>query len=158
MSCSVCLSVWGWNAVDIRGQIALSRRNSFQVSEVNHESRSETMLGGSPWCHYISRANTTAKSAAVFLFSGSGRKWAIFVNLSMMTHSWSYPTDFGSSVMKSIAIDCHRVYGNFKGKDSLYGWCCAAVMAAVLQGTRVSSSDTVRAGAEVGREREREQE
>jgi len=33
----------------------------------------------------------------------------------------------GSSVMKSIAIDCHGAYGNSKGEDSPYGWCRAAL-------------------------------
>jgi len=62
------------------------------------------MSVGSPWNLQISQANIFDKSAAVFSFNGM--KCAILVNLSMTTHNWSQPSDTGSSVMKSIAMDC----------------------------------------------------
>jgi len=70
---------------------------------------------------HISRANTTAKSAAVFPSFRSGRKCAILVNRSMTTQSWSHPSDSGSSLMKSMAIDCQGAYGSSSGEDSPYG-------------------------------------
>ena len=48
LSRSVWPSVCGWNAVDIQGRIPESRRNSFEVSEVNLESRSDTISVGRP--------------------------------------------------------------------------------------------------------------
>ena len=101
---SVCPSVWGWKAVDIRGQLLSSPKNPLQVSKVNRESRSETISVGIPWCFHISRANMAIKTAAVFSFSGT--KWAILVNRSRTTHNSSHSFDSGRSVMKSIAIDC----------------------------------------------------
>jgi len=91
-------------------------RNSFHVSEVNRESRSDTMSVGSPWNLHTSRANIFARSDAVF--SRSGMKCAILVNRSMTTHSWSRPSEGGKSVMKSIVIDCHGTYGSSNGEDS----------------------------------------
>jgi len=102
---SVCPSVCGWKAVDIHGRIASSPRNSFQVSEVNRESRSDTMSVGDLWNLHTSRANIFVRSDADF--SQSGMKCAILVNLSMITQSWLHPSDSGNSVMKSMAIDCH---------------------------------------------------
>jgi len=37
---------------------------------------------------------------------------AILVNRSMITQSWSQPSESSNSVMKSIAIDCQGVYGS----------------------------------------------
>jgi len=124
---SVCLSVWGWKAVDILGQMPDSRRNSCHVSEVNCESRSQTMFEGSPWCFQISRAKVTARSAATFFSFPRGRKYTIFVNRSITTHNWSHPSKRGSSVMKSIAMDCHGAYGSSRGEESPYGWCRTAM-------------------------------
>jgi len=57
-----------------------------------------------------------AKSEVVF--SLSGMKCAILVNWSMITHSWLHSSERGSSVMKSIAIDCQGAYGSSSGEDS----------------------------------------
>ena len=111
--------------MDIRGRIPRSRSSSFQVSDVNHESLSDTMSMDSPWKRHTSLANVLARSAAVFSFSG--RKCAIFVNRSMITQSWSHPSDVGRSVMKSIAIDCQGAYGSSSGEDNPYGWCLEAL-------------------------------
>ena len=97
------------------------RVTSFQISEVKRESLSDTISVGRPWNFYISRANITAKSDAVFPSFRSGRKCAILVNRSMTTQSWSHPSDSGSSVMKSMAIDCQGAYGSSSGEDSPYG-------------------------------------
>jgi len=74
------------------------------------------MSVGSPWNLQISRANILIRSAADFSFNGM--KCAILVNLSMITHSWSQPSKQGSSVMKSVAIDCQGAYGSSSGQDS----------------------------------------
>jgi len=116
LSRSVCPSVWGWNAVDIRDRMPEIHRNSFQTSEVNRESLSDTMSVGWPWCFHTSLANTTARSLAVFLFFIRGTKCAILVNRSTITQGWSHSSDSGSSVMKSIAIDCHGAYGSSRSE------------------------------------------
>ena len=102
-----------------------SCRNSFHTSDVNRESLSDTMSAGRPWCYHTSWAKMIARSAAIF--SRSRMKYAILVNRSMITHSWLYPSEIGSSVMKSIAIDCHGAYGSSSREDSPYGWCWAAL-------------------------------
>jgi len=104
---TVCPSVCGWKAVDIRDRIPDSRRNSFHTADVKQESRSDTMSAGRPWYFQTSHANILAKSDAVLPFVGSTMKWAILVNLSMTTHNWSHPSESGRSVMKSMAINCH---------------------------------------------------
>jgi len=124
---SECPSVWGWKAIDILGRMPDSRRNSCQVSEVNRESRSETMSDGSPWYFKTSRAKKTARSAAVLVSILRGRKCAIFVNWSITTHNWSHPSQSGSSVMKSIAMDCQGAYSSSREEESPYGWCRAAL-------------------------------
>ena len=98
----------------------MTLRNSFQVDDVNLESRSETMSRCSPCSLHISLANLRARSAAVLAFSFRGMKWAIIVNRSTTTHSSEQPFDKGKSVMKSMAIDCHGAYGNSRGDRRLY--------------------------------------
>ena len=58
----VCPSVCGWKAVDIRGQIPVTDSKSFQVWDVNLESRSDTISWGRPCRHHISRAKIRARS------------------------------------------------------------------------------------------------
>jgi len=99
-----------------------SRRNSYQVSEVSWESQSETISVGSPWYFQTSRAKPTARSAAVLFPLSRGRKCVIFMNQSITTHNWLHPSERGSSVMKSNAMDCHGVYGSSKGKERPYSW------------------------------------
>ena len=124
---SECLSVWGWKAIDILGRMPDSHRNSCQVSEVNRESRSETMSKSSLWYYQTSRVKKTARSAAVLVSFLRGRKCAIFVNRSITTHNWSHPSESGSSVMKSIAMDCQGAYSSSREEESPYGWCRAAL-------------------------------
>ena len=98
----------------------MTLRNSFQIEDVNLESRSDTMSRGSPCSLHISLANLRARSAAVLVFSFRGMKWAILVNRSITTHSSVQPFDKGKSVMKSMAIDCHGAYGNSRGDRRPY--------------------------------------
>ena len=93
--------------MDICGLIPEYRKNSCYTSEVNRESRSDTISVGSPWYFQISFANVTTRSAAVFPFFLRGMKCAIFVKRSMTTHNWTCSSDRGNSIMKSIATDCH---------------------------------------------------
>ena len=90
----------------------MTLRNSFQVVDVNMESRSDMMSRGRPCSLHISLVKVLARSAAIFAFSYSGMKWAIFENRSIITHSSVQPFDTGKSVMKSMSIDCHGAYGN----------------------------------------------
>jgi len=96
LRCSVYPSVWGWKAVDILGWMPDSHRNSFHVSEVNCESRSDAMSEGSLWCFQTCQAKMTARSAAIFFSFSRGRKCAIFVNRSITTHNWSHPSETAS--------------------------------------------------------------
>ena len=104
--------------MDMRGRIPMTLRNSFQVVDVNLESRSDTMSRGRPCNFHISFAKILARSAAVFALSCRGKKWAIFENRSIITHSSVQPFDKGKSVKKSMAIDCHGAYGNSRGDRS----------------------------------------
>ena len=98
----------------------MTLRNSFQLDDVNLESRSDMMSRGSPCNLHISLVNLRARSAAVLAFSFRGMKWAIFVKRSITTHSSVQPFDRGRSVMKSMAIDCHGAYGNSRGDRRPY--------------------------------------
>ena len=98
-----------------------SCRNSFHTSDVNLESRSDPISVGRPWNFHTSLAKAIAKSGAVLQVFGNGMKCAILVNRSTTTQSWSHSSDSSSSVMKSIAIDCHGAYGSSKGEVSPYG-------------------------------------
>ena len=120
LTLSVCPSVWGWKAVHIRGQIPVTARKSFQVLDVNLESRSDTISRGRPWRLQISRANICARSSAFFLFPSSGMKWDIFKNRTITTHNSVQSFDRGRLVMKSMAIDCHGVYGSSRGERRPY--------------------------------------
>ena len=117
---SVCPSVWQWKAVDIQGRIPVKDRKSFQVLNVNVESRSDTISWGRLWRRQISRANMQARSSAVFLVSSSGMQWAILGYRSITTHHSVPSFDWGRSVIKSLVIDCHGVYGSSRWKRSPY--------------------------------------
>jgi len=95
-----------------------SCRTSFYASDVNLESRSDTISVGRPWNFHTSLAKAIAKSGAVLRVFGNGMKCAILVNRSMTTQSWSHSSDSGSSIMKSIAFDCHGAYGSSKSDVS----------------------------------------
>ena len=106
--------------MDMRGRIPVMARKSFQVLDVNLESRSDTISLGRLRRHQIFRANIRARSSAVILSSSKGMKWAIFENRSITTHSSVQPFDLGNSVIKSMAIDCHGAYGSSRGDRSPY--------------------------------------
>jgi hypothetical protein len=96
-------------------------RNCFHLVDVKWESQSEIISVGMPWNLQISRANILTRCSAVFGSFLSGMKSAIFVNLSMMTHSWSQSSDKGRSVIKSMAIDIYSAYGSSNGESKPYG-------------------------------------
>ena len=106
--------------MDIRGRIPMRLRNSFQVVDVNLESRSDTMSRSRPCSFHISLVKILAKSVAVFASSYRGMKWAILENRSIITHSSVQPFDKGKLVIKSMAIDCHGTYVNSRGDKSPY--------------------------------------
>ena len=120
LTLSVCPSVCGWKAVDIRGRIPVTDRKSFQVWDVNLESRSDTISRGRPCKRHISQANIRARSSAFFLSCSRGMKWAIFENRSITTHNSVHSFDHGRSVIKCMAIDCHGAYGSSRGEGSPY--------------------------------------
>ena len=110
--------------MDIQGRIPVTDRKSFQVWDVNLESWSDTMSRGRPCRRHISRAKIRARSSAFFLSCSRGMKWAIFENQSITTHNSVQLFDRDRSVMKSMAIDCHGVYGSSRGYRSPYLlWC-----------------------------------
>ena len=76
---SVWPSVRGQNTVDIHGRLPEYLRNSFHVSDMKREFRSETISDRSPWSLQISRAKMIARSFAVFPSFVKGRKFAILV-------------------------------------------------------------------------------
>ena len=132
LTLSVCPSVWGWKAVDIRGRIPVTDRKSFQVWDVNLESRSDTISRGRPCRRHISCVKIRARSSAFFLSYSRGMKWAIFENWSMTTHNSVQLFDRGRSVIKSMVIDCHGAYGSSRGERSPYLlWCWDIVPLAV---------------------------
>ena len=106
--------------MDMRGRIPVTDRKSFQVLDVNLESRSDTMSRGRPCRRQISLAKIRARSSAFFLSVSRGMKWAIFENWSITTHNSVQFFDRGRSVMKSKAIDYHGAYGSSRGDRSPY--------------------------------------
>ena len=57
-------SVCGWKAVDVRGRIPESIKNSCHTAAVKSESRSDTISDGSQWWRHTSRAKVLARSHA----------------------------------------------------------------------------------------------
>ena len=100
---------------------------TLQVSEVNLESRSETISYGRLWSLHISLAKMRARSSAVLPFGGSGIKCAILVNRSMTTQSSVQPINSGRSVMKSMAIDCRGACGS-SSRDRRPYWRCRRLL------------------------------
>ena len=108
----------------MRGRIPITDRKSFQVLDVNLESRSDTMSRGRPCRSQMSHAKIRARSSAFYLSISRGMKGAIFENRSITTHNSVKLFDRGRSVMKSMAIDCHGVYESSRGERSPYLlWC-----------------------------------
>ena len=80
----------------------------FHNSDVNRLPLSVMMLRGMPCNRMISFKKSVANSRASRSFL-QGIKWLNFVRRSITTRIVSYPSEFGKSGMKSIAIDVHRL-------------------------------------------------
>ena len=106
----VCLSVCGWNAVLSLYSIPNFPVVSFHRSQVNRVPLSVMIWCGSPCSLTISFMKTLAKCRLSRSFE-HGMKWLILVRRSMTTSIVSCPSDFGRSLMESIAIDFHRRSG-----------------------------------------------
>jgi len=103
---SVCPSVCGWKAVLSLRLIPNFPVVSFHRSEVNSVPLSEMISCCCPCSLTISLMKRLANCRASRFFE-YGMKWLILVTRSMTTSMVSSPSDFGRSVMKSIAIDFH---------------------------------------------------
>jgi len=103
---SVCLSVCRWNALLSLRPIPNFPVVSFHRSQVNSVPLSVMISCGSPCSLTISFMKRLANCRASRSFE-HGMKWLILVSRSMTTSMVSYPSDFGRSVMKSMAIDFH---------------------------------------------------
>jgi len=103
---SVCPSVCGWKAVLSLRSIPNFPDVSFHRSEVNSVPLSVMISCGNPCSLTISLMKRFANCRASRFFE-HGIKWLILVSRSMTTSMVSHPSDFGRSVMKSIAIDFH---------------------------------------------------
>ena len=119
---SVCPSVYGWNAVLSLLSMPSSFVVSFHRSEVNRVPLSVMISCGSPCSRTISLMKRLANCRASRSFE-HGMKWLILVSRSMTTSMVSYPSDFGRSVMKSIAMDFHGRSGASFDCNSPYGAC-----------------------------------
>jgi len=103
---SVCHSVCGWNAVLSLRLIPNFPVVSFHRSEVNIVPLWVRISCGMLCSLTISFMKRLANCRAS-RFLEDGMKWLILVSRSMTTSMVSYHSDFGRSVMKSIAIDFH---------------------------------------------------
>jgi len=103
---SICPSVCGWKAVLSLHSFPSFPLVSFHRPEVNIVPLSVMISCGSPPSLTISLIKILANCRASRSFE-HGMKWLILVSRSMTTSMVSYPSDFGRSVMKSIAIDFH---------------------------------------------------
>ena len=119
---SVSPSVCGWKAVLSLLSIPNFPVVSFHRSEVNSVPLSVMLSCGSPYSLTISFMKRLANCRAARPFE-HGMKWLILVSRWMITTMVSYPSDFGRSVMKSIAIDFHGRSGALFSYSNLYGAC-----------------------------------
>jgi len=103
---SVCPSVRGWKAVLSLRSIPNLPVVSFHRSEVNSVPLSVMISCGSLYSLTISFTKRLVNCRVSRSFE-HGMKWLILVSRSMTTSMVSYLSDFGRSVMKSIAIDSH---------------------------------------------------
>jgi len=95
---------------------------SFHRSEVNSVPLSVMISRGSPCSLTISFMKRLANCRASMSFE-HGMKWLILVSRSMTTSMVSYPSHFGRSVMKSMAIDFHGRSGASFDCSNPYGAC-----------------------------------
>jgi len=119
---SVCQSVCGWKAVLSLHSIPNFPVVSFHRSEVNSVPLSVMISCGSPCSLTISFMKRLANCRASRSFE-QGIKWLILVSRSMTTSLVSYPSDFGRSLMKSMAIDFHGQSGALLDWSNPYGAC-----------------------------------
>jgi len=118
----VCPSVCGWKAVPSLRSIPNFPVVSFHRSEVNSVPLSVMISCGSPCSMTISFMKRLANCRASRSFK-HGMKWLILVSRSITTSMVSYPSDFGRSVMKSMAIDFHGRSGASFDCSNPYGAC-----------------------------------
>ena len=107
---SVCPSVCRWKPVMSLCSIPNFPVVSFHRSEVNSVPLLVMLSYGSTSGLTISFMKRLAHGRASRSLE-HGMKWLIFVSRSMTTSMVSYPSHFGRSVMKSIAIDFHGQSG-----------------------------------------------
>ena len=119
---SVCLSVCGWKAVLSLHSIPNFPVVSFHRSEVKSVPLSVMISCGSLCSLPISFMKRLANCRASRSFE-HGMKWLILVSRSITTNMVLYPSDFGRSVMKSIAIDFHGRSGASFDCGNPYGAC-----------------------------------
>jgi len=100
---SVCLSVWGWNAIDILLSISNILFNSHINSATNCSSLSNIMLLGRS-CNFYTLFLNNCVNSSTNVFSVIGIKYTILVNQSITTRIESYPCAKGSLIMKSTDI------------------------------------------------------
>jgi len=101
---SVSPSVCGLKAMLSLRSIPSFPAVSFHRSEVNSVPLSVMISCGSPCSLTISFIKILANCCASRFFE-HGIKWLILVSRSITTSMVSYPSDFGRSVMNSIAIE-----------------------------------------------------
>ena len=107
-------------AADMRGRIPVTDRKSFQILDVNLESRFDKMSQGRLCSRQISHVKICLRSLTFFLSTSRGMKCAIFQNWSMTTHNSVQLFNRGWSVLTSIAIDCQSAYGSLRENRSPY--------------------------------------
>ena len=108
---SVCLSVWGWYAVDNLGWIPNLLQMSFITCEANCGPLSDTIPVGSPWCFHTWRKYSFAVSRLDTLLV-QGMNSTSLENRSTTTRMLSNPSDSGRSMIKSADI-------SFQGPDGV---------------------------------------
>jgi hypothetical protein len=79
----------------------------FQYFDVNLEFRSDRISAGNPCNVHIPQVNLSRRLSAFLFCFLRGMKYAILVNLSMITQSWSQPSLKRWSVIISTDIDFH---------------------------------------------------
>ena len=121
----LCLSVWGWYALDIFCFIFNSLQMPLKICEVNLISLSEITHSSNP-----TNGNAYSKYSLVMLrapmSSLQGNKITTFVQSWSVTVSMeSYPLEIGSLTIKSIAIvknDCAHKLGKIGCRGGWFGW------------------------------------
>ena len=103
----VCMSVWGWYAVEMLVLVLTSWWRSFINWAANCGPRSLITFQGIPNCfHTLSQNSLAVPIEDISLVVGTAMMY--LVNRSMTTIIASYPCDIGSPVMKSTVM-CSKV-------------------------------------------------